>query len=493
VNTFPRATKTPRYLASAVAGLAGLQGTGRLLAATWAGPSTLGARAPLAQDQHAFAYDHVLGTSLDVCLAGCPAREARECETRLLAEIGRLERILSLYDPASEISRVKAGGPVESRELAEVLDAYRLWSERTDGALSPHLSGVIAAWQQAARTGREPDATALAAAFATPRAYNVDALGKGYVIDRVTQVARQWAPSGLLDIGGDLRAWGDRTWMIGVADPRNPADNAAPFLQFPLREAAVATSGGYARYFEVEGRRYSHLIDPRTLRPIAIAASATVVAPDCLTANALSTAAAVLGPGAGSALARTYGLDHLMLQGAAAASSFPGVPPASPPLSPAAASPAELAGANWPADFQLTVTLSLKAPEEYRARRPYVAIWVEDGAQKIVRTISVWGGGKYQPDLTKWWRGVGGNRSGLSSVTRATRAPGTYTVTWDGRDNQGTPLPQGSYKVFVEINREHGHHVWESAPITCGGEATTAEIAATAESDASAIAYGPKS
>src|SRR5258706_15798311 len=100
---------------------------------------------------------------------------------------------------------------------------------------------------------------------------------------------------GLLNMGGDIRAWGGGGWVVGVADPECPAENAPVRGTLVLREAAVATSGGYARYFTIGERRYSHLIDPRTLRPVEDVASATVVASDCVTANAMSTAACVLG------------------------------------------------------------------------------------------------------------------------------------------------------------------------------------------------------
>lgn len=494
---YPRRPSARHWLTSASAAFVTFAVNDHLVAAPWPVPADLPLSPPDRRGAFGFSYDAVLGTSLDVQLDAPSPHAARECERAMLAEIDRLEAILSTYRPASEINRVKAGAPVESPELQEVLAAYDLWSVRTGRALHGNLADVIALWKQAAKSGGLPSEVALAEAFAVPSALNVDALGKGYIVDRTVTVARQFAASGMLNIGGDIRVWGEKTWMVGVADPRNAADNAAPVLQFPLREAAVATSAGYARSFLIDGRRYSHLIDPRTLRPIDAGANATIVAGDCLTANALSTAAAVLGSSAGSNLARTYALDHLIVDGppqngvGGGSGSTVSSAHTFNPLATASTTHTSAHGA-WPAGFQVEVNVALKSPDGLRFKRPYVAVWIEDHDQKVVRTLAIWGTqGRYLPELTKWWRATGGDHSVIQAVSRATRQPGTYTLNWDGLDQRGEPLPAGEYKIWVEINREHGHHIYESASLTCGTEPATVELRATAESDAARIAYGP--
>lgn len=486
-----------RWLTSASAAFATVAVSDHLVAAQWQVPTLLPGSQPDASGAFGFCYDAVLGTSLDVQLDAASSHAARECERAMLAEIDRLEAILSTYRPASEINRVKAGAPADSPELREVLAAYGLWSVRTGGALHGNLADVIALWKLAANSGQLPSDAALTEAFAKPSALNIDALGKGYIVDRTVTVARQFAASGMLNIGGDIRVWGDKTWMVGVADPRNAADNAAPLLQFPLREAAVATSAGYARSFLIDGRRYSHLIDPRTLRPIDVGANATIVAGDCLTANALSTAAAVLGSSAGSSLVRTYALDHLIVDGPVQNGSGGGsgsVASSTQTLTPLASASTALTSARgtWPEGFQVAVNVALKSPEGFRFKRPYVAVWIENHDQKVVRTLAIWGTqGRYLPELTKWWRATGGDHSVIQAVSRATRQPGAYTLAWDGLDQRGEPLPAGEYKIWVEINREHGHHVYESASLACGTEPASVELRATAESDAARIDYGP--
>jgi hypothetical protein len=126
-------------------------------------------------------------------------------------------------------------------------------------------------------------------------------------------------------------------------------------------------------------------------------------------------------------------------------------------------------------------------------RRPYVAVWVEDAAGKTVRTISVWGNKpRWVPELSYWWKAVNGDEAAARATTRATRPPGRYTVAWDGKDDAGNAVPRGTYTVTVEINREHGRHVKESASIECGDAPATVRLKATAESDESTITFGAK-
>src|SRR5260221_2662270 len=103
--------------------------------------------------EFAFYYEGVLGTSMELIVQAPRVADAGECERRVLGEIERLRRILSTYDPASEIRRVMLGGAVESVELAEVLAAYCLWGGRTGGAVELNMAGVIELWKGAAGRG----------------------------------------------------------------------------------------------------------------------------------------------------------------------------------------------------------------------------------------------------------------------------------------------------------------------------------------------------
>jgi hypothetical protein len=232
--------------------------------------------------------------------------------------------------------------------------------------------------------------------------------------------------------------------------------------------------------------------------------SASMVAADCLTANALSTAASVLGLDEGVRLAKLFGAwEHFLVDARGRVESS--IPPAAavadspvPPDSgnkPALETTAETVdAAAWPTNFQVKIFVNLKALPGYGARRPYTAVWVEDSKQKLVRTITVWGSNwKYLRDLTSWWQAADSYSDMMTqSVTRATRPPGNYVLTWDGLNDKRQPVPQGEYKIFMEINREHGRHATESVTIHCVTDPQSAEFRSTPESDASRVEYGPK-
>jgi len=465
-----------------------------------------GATTPAA-DLASFHFDHVLGTSLDVWCTGNPAAVERV----VLAEIERLRRIFSTYDPDSELSRLnRAAGPVVvSAELADVLAEYRAWHRPTGGACSAELGDLVRLWRQAGRDGVAPAAAAvarLAPGSGRPgwdlgaarrvvtrgeRELDLNAVAKGFILERAARAVRQACPGVtdlLVNLGGDLRGFG--RWRVGVQDPRDPAENARPLTAVRLADAAVATSGGYQRYHDVAGRRLSHLLDPRTGRPAGHVASATVVAPTSTLANALATTLCVLSPAEGLRLVGTVPgatclivtADGRLLRGAGFADLE----------EPVAARTDEPAA--WPEGRQVTIALTLPTPTTGRAiRRPYVAVWIEDADGKAVRTLAVWGNSsKWINTLTAWWKIGRADAELVKAVSRATRAPGKYELVWDGKDDKGNALPQGTYTVKVEVHREHGKHLQQSGKIDCKGEDATATLEKNDETAATVVQYQKK-
>jgi thiamine biosynthesis lipoprotein ApbE len=442
-----------------------------------------------------FAGEDVLGTSMDLLLQADTADQANHCHQQIEDEIERLRMVLSTYDPKSEISQYMndvTARPLQrlglSDDLTNILEAYTLWQLRTQNALHINMAGVISLWQ----SNPNPTRIDLENAFATPCSFNIDALGKGYIIDRAVELAQKLVPAGLLNIGGDIRSWGPNAWRIGIADPNHPAENAPPLATFDLKNAAVATSGGYARFYGAQ--RLSHLIDPRTLTPVDSRAAATVIANDCVTANALSTAACVLDAPDAANLADQYGTAYLITS--ANGSTCENLAPVAgglvldhqPPAVPLVA-----AASAWPENFEVAINVTLKVARGGKVKRPYVAVWVEDANGKPVRSITIWGTQpKYFRELSEWWRATKGNQKLLRTITRATREPGKYSVTWDGKDDAGNPLPKGDYTIKVEINREHGRHVGELVKLACQDKKVTGTLKATAESEECAVVYGAK-
>lgn len=395
--------------------------------------------------------ENVLGTTLELQVAG-PGGDAafQAC----LDEVERLRAILSTYDPASEISRWIEQGEKEEApaEVRQLLGLYHMWALRSGGAISSRLNGRL----------------------------DVNALGKSFIVEKGIEAARRAAPGGvLLNIGGDIAVRGG-AWSVGLADPLRWHENADALSWIEMDSGAVTTSGSYERGAQ-------HLIDPRTGKTAEGALSATVRAKDAVTANALSTALCVLSAAEGRRLVEsTMGAECLVVDrnGESWRSSGFSRIEKQLPLRTASA-------ALWPKGQQVTVTLTLRAIEGYRVRRPYVAVWAEDMSGKVVRNITVWTERRrWLPDLFDWWKKTG-SAGGGASVTRATRPPGRYQLLWDGTDDAGQPVGEGKYRIVVESNREHGSYAKESAVIECGAAPSKVMTKETGEFEAVEISYGP--
>jgi thiamine biosynthesis lipoprotein ApbE len=419
-------------------------------------------RAAAAGRERRFHHDHVIGTSLDLAVWTSDADEASRAESAVLAEVERLRRILSTYDADSEISRWAgaSSGRGASADLAAVLGHYHAWGARTSGAIALHTAGRI----------------------------NVDALGKAYIVDRALAVARRAAPSlagAVVNIGGDLAITGG-PYLVRVTDPGNPGDNARPIARLSLAGASVATSGTYARG--------AHLVDPGTRRPATAVLSATVMAPDTVTANALATALCVLSPGDGVSLVeRTAGAEALLVPragGVVRTSGFSRYERQTQAPSPA---PAARPATAWPEHFEVALTLTLRGSDGFRARKPYVAVWAADQQGKLTRILALWGNSnRWLQELSTFFRLASRQPDALWAMARATRAPGRYQLGWDGLDDAGRAVPKGTYQIVVEVNQEHGYYARQSAPIACGDAPATATIKESVQFDAVAVQYGPR-
>jgi FAD:protein FMN transferase len=475
-----------------------------------------------------FHHDDILGTSLDLQVQAPDAAQAGLAESTVLAEIERLRKILSTYDPESEMSRLNVStAPMKcSAELLDVLSFYDFWSAKSVGAYNGHLGELIATWKAAEKGGALPDAATLQRvvraanqpAWKVDRAagtvtrlpggpINVDSLGKGYIISKAAAALRARVPAAkgfLLNIGGDIYASGmpapGTPWVVGVADPKQGADNTAPLTQVRIGDRAISTSGSYERGFTVAGRKYSHILDPRTGLPATAVVSATVIAANSANANALATTLCVLKPEEGLALAKQIPDVECLIVAAdgrqfrsARFAAFEVPKPAVATVP--GATPAPVAGGQWPTGYEVGVDITLKRPPpggKGGPKKPYVALWVEDENSQRVRTVTVWGKErKYLPDLPNWWRQAKQDEAWAMSVTKATRAAGKYRIAWDGNDDKGKPLPLGTYTMVLEVSREHGAKTMDKGTIVCGKAPAKGTIPATSEFDVADITFGP--
>jgi FAD:protein FMN transferase len=473
-------------------------------------------------------FADVMGTSLDVRIQATSDAAAGEAERAILQEIARASKILSGYDPSSEFSQWlhSSGVPTKvSPELVEVLSAFDLWRARTAGALDPAAEALSGVWRKAAHDQHLPTPANLQHVVTAvhQRHWIVDpqtsiithtsdvplilnSFTKSYIVDRAAR--RALAVPGvngvLLNAGGDVVVRGTWTETVGVADPLAQADNAAPFATLAVRDAVVATSGGYKRGFDINGRHYSHVIDPRTGQPTGHVLSATVVSSNAVEAGALATAFCVLTPTESAALARTLpGVEFaLVLEGGQRIESERWRRrEVQPPLTPLFRQPVEtLYAAEQPigtAASRLTINLEL-ARMSGMSRRPYVAIWIEDKDKFPVRTVALWYDGKsrYLPELRAWYRAdrlraMAEGSHIVDAVTSATRTAGTYTLQWDGKDNAGKPLPPGKYTISIEASREHGTYQIIRQEIDVPGAAKHVDLPGGTEISGASLDYQP--
>jgi thiamine biosynthesis lipoprotein ApbE len=493
------------------------------------GAAALGSNAPAASAtavaERSFHHDHVLGTSFDVWL-DASASAAGQAETVVLDEIERLRKVFSLHDPESELCRLNraSGRFAASPDLLAVLSLYEQWQRWSEGALNAQVGGLTRAWEQA--NGTEPDAAALAKVVRriqspgwtidgstvtrhTDQPFNLNSVAKGYILQKAADAVKRVAgiSAGLVNLGGDMAAWGGREWAIGVQDPFNPAENADPLTTIRLTNQAVATSGGYMRSYTVGGQKRSHLLDPRTGQPADGVAGATVVAADSTTANTLATALCVLGAAEGLRLAERAGTAALLVdsdgRGHRTATFARYELPTGDEKKADPANPDRKGGGDekkgdrkaeaWPEDYQVTLSFELPSMPGGRYRRPYVAFWVENADGKAVRTVAVWGNSpKWLPTMSGWWKHGKDNKELLKAVTKATRAPGKYELVWDGKDDAGNPVPQGTYTVKLEVHREHGKDQTQTGKVKCEAADDQVTMEKKDEVGESTVAYAKK-
>lgn len=483
---------------------------------------------------YVFQHEHVLGTSLELKFSARMAAQADAAEAAALAEIDRLGKILSGYDATSEFSRwfETRGEPVRvSPELFAVLALFDTWRERTGGALDASAEVAGRLWKTAAQRQRVPSSEELAAAVAsaqrlhwrldaaagtathlTDAPLRLNSFAKSYIIDRActAALAAGHLATAVVNLGGDLVVRGAEGDAIAIADPAADAENDLPLTQIAVRDRAVATSGGYRRGVEIEGHWYSHLVDPRTGRPVDQVQSATVVAPSATDAGALATALCVLSADEGLRLvASRREVECLLVTGdgrrlASAGwktfetqptpTAFPGVHAAA--AKSGGANSATAAGGD-PA-FEVVINLEIANVTGGRARRPYVAVWIEDKDNFPVRTVALWfKGPRWLPDLRSWYRAdqmraMAEGTQITHSVSSATRGSGKYTLKWDGKDQLGKPVPPGKYMVMIEAAREHGTHQLVHADLETSGTAQHVNLPANVELASISVDYRRK-
>lgn len=437
---------------------------------------------PVKNNSHVFIthFENVLGTSMELKVLTASKINADRTEELVLNEISRMSKILSAYDTQSEFSKwmSTSNKPVKvSAELFEVLQLFDEWRVRTGGALDAAAETIGQTWKKAAAAKRIPttgeintalalvkqahwklDAAALTATHLSTAPLMLNSFVKSYIIKHAADLAMSLGNSSavMVNIGGDLVVQGNDNETVQITNPEANADNDAPLDQLRISNKAVATSGNYRRGELINGHWYSHIVDPRTGQPADNIISATVVANNATDAGALATAFNVMTIEESIQLAATVaGAEYMIITKDGQRIVSRGWNALSIPVK-----KYNITATNKANEFELLINLEIKAQEGF-AKRPYVAVWVEDENHAAVRTISVWhGSDRYMSDLKSWYlknRGIYTTDNAFhTTVSGATRSAGKYTLKWDGKDDKGNLLKAGKYTIKIEAAREHG-------------------------------------
>jgi FAD:protein FMN transferase len=263
--------------------------------------------------------DGIMGTRIFVELwANDKARGDAAIEA-VLAEMRRVDEAMSTYKPTSELSIVNARAAQEpikiSAELFDLLSTSLEYSRITDGAFDITYASV--GYLYDFRKHVRPDEKQIAAALPGIDYRHVEldrnnrtvhfaragmrvdlgGIGKGHAVDRgIAVLQARGIDHALVTAGGDSRIIGDRfgkPWVVGI---RHPDRKEEVIARIPLEDAALSTSGDYERYFDENGVRYHHIIDPKTGRSASKVRSATIIGPTATRTDGLSKTAFVLGP-----------------------------------------------------------------------------------------------------------------------------------------------------------------------------------------------------
>ncbi len=257
-----------------------------------------------------------MDTAMTITAYGDAAEEAVEAAAE---EIAKLDRLFSVTNPESDISRLNSSKSVQvSEDTYELIKAAAAFSEKTEGTLNPAVYPVVKAWGFTTGSYRIPDKEELEAlkehidpnnitfddetmtvTITDPQGeIDLGSVAKGYTSSKISQIFKDMGvESGILSLGGNVHTIGRKTdgsqWRVAVLNPENQSEYTGVIT---TEGKAVVTSGNYQRYFEENGKLYHHIIDPASCAPAESGlSSVTIISEDGTAADAYSTALFIMG------------------------------------------------------------------------------------------------------------------------------------------------------------------------------------------------------
>ena len=290
-------------------------------------------------------YREVMGTFAHVVATADKMITAQKCVTAGIGQLEYVDEVMSDYIDDSELSRVNRDAFNEavkvSDGLFEVLSAAKRYSEKSEGAFDVTVGPLVDLWNKAGQAGVKPTEQELAEVtkrvgyeklildkvnktvrFAVDRMrVDLGGIAKGYGIDlAVKEMKENGAISGMVDVGGDIFCFGDRAgqtggWTIGLKDPFIEGNI---LMKLKLDDMAVATSGNYRRFVSIDGRKFSHIMNPAISSSAKELSSVSIIARTALEADAMATAVSVAGREKGLEIVeRTDGVEAILISAGA--------------------------------------------------------------------------------------------------------------------------------------------------------------------------------
>ena len=263
----------------------------------------------------------LMGSRFDISVVAADSGQGNQYIEMAINEINRIEQIISSWDPNTQTAAINRNAGIRpvpvNPELFGLIERSIAISKLTDGAFDISYAAMDKIWKFDGSMKEMPSKETIKASVSKVGYQNIildkkhttvflkypgmkigfGAIGKGYAADKAKALLMKAGVSaGIINASGDMNAWGKqpdgKDWEIGIT---NPLNKNKVFGLFPLSQGAVVTSGSYEKYVTFNGKRYAHIIDPRTGYPASGIISATVFAPKAELADALATSVFVMG------------------------------------------------------------------------------------------------------------------------------------------------------------------------------------------------------
>ena len=281
----------------------------------------------------------LMGSRFQITLVDKDSISAEQNIDKAIAEITRIENLISEWRPETQISQVNQNAGIKPIKVdKEVFDLTKkgiYFSKLTDGAFDISIVAMDKIWKFDDSMDELPSEQAIKESVRHVGYQNIvldstnstiflknpgmkigfGSIGKGYAADKTRDLMKSiGVKAGIIDASGDISTWGTqpdgKPWAIGINNPFNDHKMAAVLY---FKENAVTTSGSYEKYAEIHGKRYSHIMNPKTGYPSTGLTSVTITGPNATMANGFSTSIMVLGEKEGLKLLKQFPEYHYLL------------------------------------------------------------------------------------------------------------------------------------------------------------------------------------